>query len=118
MRAGSRLAVVVAAALSLSVVLSGCAPAPYDSATARELQSDVLDVSRAAADGDWAATSAGLDHVVAAAQQAADAGRIGTDRLESILAAVAAIRADLRTERTVSPSPAPSPHHGKKGPNK
>ncbi len=117
MRARRRLAVVVAVALSLSMALSGCAPARYDSATAGELQSDVLDVTRAAADRDWTGASAGLDRVVAAAQQAADAGRIGVDRLRSILAAVAAVRADLRTESTVSPPPTPGPHH-EKGPKK
>lgn len=117
MRARRRLAVAVAVALSLSMALSGCAPARYDSATAGELQSAVLDVTRAAADGDWAEASTGLDRVVAEAQQAAGAGRIGVDRLRSILAAVAAVRPDLRTESTVSPPATPSPHHGK-GPKK
>lgn len=113
MSAWRRPAVVAAVALSLSLALSGCATAKYDPASAAELQSDVLDVSRAAADGDWAQASAGLDRVVAEAQRAADAGRIGTDRLNSILAAVAAVRADLRAETSVSPPPTPSPHHGK-----
>jgi hypothetical protein len=117
MRARRQLAVVVTVASCLSVTLSGCASAPYDPATAGELQSDVLDVSRAAADGDWAGVSAGLDRVVAEAQQAADAGRIGVDRLESIFAAVAAVRADLRAGSTVSSPPTPSTHHGK-GPKK
>src|SRR3954469_9288081 len=112
MRAGHRLA-AAAVALSVSMALSGCAPARYDPVTSVTLQSDVLDVSRAAANGDWAGASAGLDGVVADAQQAADAGRIDADRLESILAAVAAVRADLHAETTVSPPPKPSPHHGK-----
>jgi hypothetical protein len=105
-------AVFVAIGLALSLALAGCAPTQYDSATANELQSDVLGVSRAAADGDWAGASAGLDRVVTAAQQAAAAGRIGPDRLQSILAAVADVRADLQHEIAVSPSPEPT-HHGK-----
>lgn len=115
MSALHRLAGVVAIAVSLCLTLSGCAPSRYDSASAANLQSDVLDVSKAAADGDWSGASAGLDRIVAEAQQDADAGRIGLDRLNSILAAVAAVRADLRAETTVSPSPTPGPHH-KKGP--
>ena len=106
--------------LALSLVLAGCAPAPYDPATATQLQSEVLDVSRAAADGDWEGAWAGLDRVVSTAQQAAAAGRIGSDRLQSILAAVADVRADLQHEIAVSPSPTPTPsptppppHHGK-----
>ena len=111
----ARRLVVVAVALSLCVTLSGCTPNRYDPSSAAKLQSDVLDVSKAAADGDWARASAGLDRVVAEAQQDADAGRIGLDRLNSILAAVAAVRADLRAEIAVSPSPTPNSHH-KKGP--
>ena len=113
MSARRRVAAVVAVALFLSAALSGCAPARYDPASAAKLQSDVLDVSTAAADGDWSGTSAGLDRVVADAQQDAEAGRISLARLNSILAAVAAVRADLRAETVVSPSPTPSPHHGK-----
>jgi len=108
-----RLAVVVVVALCLPITLAGCASTGYDPASAAKLQSDVLDVSKAAADGDWSKASAGLDRVVAEAQQDADAGRIGIDRLNSILAAVAAVRADLRAETASSPSPTPSPHHGK-----
>ena len=104
--------VFAAIGLALSLALAGCAPAPYDSATAHQLQSDVLDVSRAAADGDWAGAASGLDRVVTAAQQAAAAGRIGSDRLQSILAAVADVRADLQHEIATSPSPEPT-HHGK-----
>jgi len=113
-RARRRLVVILAIALSSSVTLSGCAPTRYDPASAAKLQSDVLDVSKAAADGDWSGASAGLDRVVAEAQQDADAGRIDRDRLNSILAAVAAVRADLRAETaTIPPSPTPKPHHGK-----
>jgi hypothetical protein len=112
MSAGRRLA-VVSVALSLSLTLSGCAPARYDPVTSATLQSDVLDVSRAAANGDWAGATAGLDRVVTDAQRAADTGRIDADRLQSILAAVAAVRTDLQAETTVSPPPKPNPHHGK-----
>lgn len=103
---------LAAIGLILALVLAGCAPAPYDPATANQLQSDVLGISRAAAEGDWEGASAGLDRVVTAVQQAAAAGRIGSDRLQSILAAVADVRADLQHEIAVSPSPTPT-HHGK-----
>ena len=115
-----RRAGIPAVALALLVALAGCAATPsvdattsYDSATAQRLQDQVLAVSRDSAQGEWSSAAAGLDRLVASAQQAADAGLISSDRLAGILAAVASVRADLQAAIAATPSPTPTkPGHG------
>lgn len=87
----------VVAALVLAASLAGCGPAdtglPRD--TARQLQERVLGVSQSAARNDHPAalnTLAALEEDVTAA---ADGGHVSEERLQSIMASITAVRAEL-----------------------
>lgn len=81
----------------LAAALAGCAPsAPdLDSGTGKELQSQVLAVSQAAAAEDPAAGLRSLDGLVGRLTAAAANGEVSFKRHHSIMKAVEAVRADL-----------------------
>jgi peptidoglycan hydrolase CwlO-like protein len=81
----------------IAAALAGCAPsAPdLDSGTGKELQSQVLAVSRAAAAEDPAAGLRSLDGLVGRLTAAAANGEVSFKRHHSIMKAVEAVRADL-----------------------
>lgn len=91
---------VIAGAAALALTLSGCAeepPSPYASATASDLQQSVLHVTEAAGDGDYAAARTRLDELEVATKVAHARGEITAARQDSILAAIALVRADLES---------------------
>lgn len=87
----------IAAALLLAAALAGCGPADtgLQQGAARQLQERVLGVSQAAAGNDHAAALKDLASLEADLGTAATNGQVSEDRRRSILAAVAAVRADL-----------------------
>ena len=90
---------IVAAATCAALTLSGCAaqpePSPYATAAAADLQQTVLHVTEAAGDGEYAAASTRLDELEVAAKVAHARGELTEARRDSILAAIALVRADL-----------------------
>lgn len=90
----------VAAALLLAAALAGCGPADtgLQQDAARQLQERVLGVSQAAAGSDHAAALKALESLEADLGAAATNGQVSEDRRRSIVAAVAAVRADLEAE--------------------
>lgn len=90
-----RLRAVVAIALTAGL-LAGCAGgSSYDSATAERLQQQVLVVSTASADGDWAGASTALLELEASAATALARGEITQERFDAIMAALSLVRADI-----------------------
>lgn len=108
----SRLTVFAATALIVVGALSACsnAPAAIESATADRLQSSVLDVTSAAANGDYETALALLSAVEADLRTAASAGQITAERSAEIQTAITAVNSDLlaATEASV-PEPTPTP---------
>jgi septal ring-binding cell division protein DamX len=96
-RPGKPRVIPIAAALLLAAALAGCGPANtgLQQGAARQLQERVLGVSQAAAGSDHAAALKGLESLEADLGAAATNGQVSEDRRRSILAAVAAVRADL-----------------------
>jgi hypothetical protein len=94
---GSRSGAAVA--LVGALVLSGCAAqdrqAPYATATAADLQQTVLHVTKAADDGEFAAARTRLHELEVATKVAHARGELTEARHDSILAAIALVRADL-----------------------
>ena len=88
---------VLAAAVLLAVGLAGCATqdAAYPPATSDALQSGVLTVTQAAADGDPEAALARLNELEAALLDALARDAINQSRFDSVTAAIALVRADL-----------------------
>src|SRR5829696_7790251 len=90
---------VAAAAAAAALLLSGCAsqqqPSPYATAAAADLQQTVLHVTRAAGDGEFAAARTRLDELEVGTKVAHARGELTEARKDSILAAVALVRADL-----------------------
>jgi hypothetical protein len=92
-----RVAVSLLAA-GLIIAIAGCAPPPdLDAKTGRELQSRVLAVTTAAATGDPATGLRTLDELVEHLTRAAANGDVSFRRHQSIMKAVEAVRASLRT---------------------
>ncbi|TFD48873.1 hypothetical protein E3T55_12540 [Cryobacterium frigoriphilum] len=119
-RPRSRLTLFAATALIVVGALSGCsnAPAALESATADRLQSSVLDVTSAAATGDYETALSLLTAVEADLRTAASAGQVTAERSAEIQAAITAVNADLLAAveasvpvpaSTPSPSPTPTP---------
>lgn len=80
----------------LTGALAGCTAAPeLDRAAARELQSQVLAVTEAAAADDPAASLKHLDELVLKLDEAAGRGDVSFTRHQSIRKSVDAVRADL-----------------------
>jgi septal ring-binding cell division protein DamX len=96
-RSGKARVMPVAAALLLAAALAGCAPADtgLQQDAARQLQGRVLGVSQAAAGNDHAAALKALERLEADLGAAATNGQVSEDRRRSIVAAAAAVRADL-----------------------
>jgi hypothetical protein len=87
-------------AVMLSGVLAGCAAAPeLDRTAARQLQSQVLAVTEAAAANDPAASVKRLDELVVNLDEAAARGEVSFKRHQSIKASVDAVRADLAAQQ-------------------
>lgn len=110
----SRLSVFAATVLIVVVALSGCsnAPAAIESATADRLQSSVLDVTSAAANGDYETALALLSAVEADLRTAASAGQVTAERSAEIQTAITAVNSDLLAAVEASvpePTPTPSP---------
>jgi hypothetical protein len=102
---------LLAAPVVLVALLSGCAgPATdLDAGTGRDLQSRVLVVANAAADGDTAGALAALDALEAQLAAAEVAGTVSATRAADIRAAIARVRVDLApTVETPTPTPEPS----------
>jgi hypothetical protein len=102
---------LLAAPVVLVALLSGCAgPATdLDASTGRDLQSRVLVVAYAAADGDTAGALAALDALEAQLAAAEVAGTVSATRAADIRAAIARVRVDLApTVETPTPTPEPS----------
>lgn len=93
-----RVRLVTAVAAS-ALLLSGCAapnqPNPYATATAADLQQSVLHVTEAAGDGDLAAALTRLHELEVSTKVAHARGELTLARQDSILSAIALVRADL-----------------------
>lgn len=103
MRLTVRIARAVALAVAAGLVVSGCAGGTsYDDDTARDLQQQTLAVTTAAADGDWNAAAMRLMALEADARDAHARGLVSTERLESIVAAIALVAASVEAERVAA----------------
>lgn len=101
---------LLAAPVVVVALLSGCAgpAADLDASTGRDLQSRVLVVANAAADGDTAGALAALDALEAQLAAAEAAGTVSATRAADIRAAIALVRADL-SPAVETPAPTPEP---------
>jgi len=92
-----RLALVSLALSALA--LSGCAgaPVPLQPATAEQLQSAVLEVTTAAAEGDLTGAQALLTSLEASLRTAAAGGQVTPERSAEIQAAINLVGTDLAT---------------------
>jgi len=81
----------------VAATLTGCGPAVPDLEpdAAKQLQANVLSVTRSAAGQDAAGALKSLDELVAQLDAAAAEGRVSFKRHQSIMKAVDAVRADL-----------------------
>lgn len=99
-RAGRLLGPVVLGTVLLTGVLAGCAAAPeLESGAARQLQSQVLTVTEAAAAKDPAAALAQLDRLVLTLDEAAGRGEVSLQRHQSIRTSIDTVRADLNAQQ-------------------
>ncbi len=82
---------------TLALALAGCTgvATEYPATTASALQQQVLATTSAAADGDYEAALTRLDELEVAVADALADGSISQARADSILAAIALVRADL-----------------------
>lgn len=98
---GLRARTVLAAATVLIAgsALTGCSggEAELKASAAKQLQSGVLSVTTAAADGDFATAQSALANVQADVLAAAAAGEVTADRSTEIQAAIKLVAADLET---------------------
>jgi hypothetical protein len=103
-RPGSILAGSLFSAVLLAGALAGCgAPAPeLGGEAAKELQSQVLGVSEAAAADDSAGSLKLLDGLVTQLDQAAARGDVSFKRHQSIRTAIDAVRADLTAKQAAA----------------
>ena len=130
----SRTVLVAATLLIAGTVLTGCSggEAELKASAAKQLQSGVLAVTTAAADGDFATAQSALANVKADVLAAAAAGEVTSERSKEIQATIKLVTADLAAaiakgkpaptkapeptdepapteEPTVEPEPAPEP---------
>jgi hypothetical protein len=107
-------ATVAAVVLSAGVVLSGCAQAPsFDPDAAATFQERVLEVSTAASTAEFDAALQMVAELEVEVKDALARGLITPERHDSILAAIALVRADLEAaiaaQQPPPPPPAPEP---------
>lgn len=105
-------ATVTAVVLSAGVVLSGCAQAPsFDPDAAATFQERVLEVSTAASTAEFDAALQKVSELEVEVKDALARGLITPERYDSILAAIALVRADLEAaiaaQQPAPPSPEP-----------
>lgn len=104
-RGGSRpvLAGWMLGAVLPAGILAGCAPAPeLDRDAARQLQSQVLTVTEAAAANDPAAALQQLDGLALKLDEAAARGGVSFQRHQGIRAALESVRADLTAQQAAA----------------
>ncbi len=103
---------ITSAALAFVVALSGCAAerSSYDHETAALLQDEVLEISQLSAEAEFASALLALTELEVTVKDVRARGLVTEERYESILAAVALVRADLEAAiAAVTPSPDPEP---------
>lgn len=107
----SRFTIAGAALLLVGATLSGCSSsADLQQATAAQLQSGVLDVTTAAAAGDYASAQSALDALQADLLAAAAAGQVTAARSAEIQSAINLVSDDLASATVAStPTPTPTP---------
>ncbi|MBG6215376.1 MAG: hypothetical protein LH475_11150 [Cryobacterium sp.] len=95
----NRLTVTVSGLLLL-LPLAGCAAEPVDlhASTAKNLQAAMLDITEAAAAGDFGDAQSLLTHMQANLRTAAAAGQVSAERSASIQSAINLVSADLTVE--------------------
>lgn len=102
-------ATVTAVVLSAAVVLSGCAQSPsFDPDAAAMFQERVLEVSTAASTAEFEAALQKVAELEVEVKDALARGLITPERYDSILAAIALVRADLEAA-IAAQQPAPPP---------
>ena len=99
-RIRNRLTVAVAAGLLLLLPLAGCAaePVQLEASTAQNLQAAMLDVTEAAAAGDFTDAQSLLTDMQADLHAAAAAGQVSAERSSSIQTAINLVSNDLTVE--------------------
>lgn len=103
-------AAVTAVVLSAGVVLSGCAQAPsFDPDAAATFQERVLEVSTAASTAEFDAALQKVAELEVEVKDALARGLITPERYDSILAAIALVRADLEAAIAAQQPPPPPP---------
>lgn len=90
-----RFGALIGVVLSIGLVTGCVGSSTYDTETAGRLQQQVLAVSTASAEGDWAAASTALMELEASAATALARGEITQARFDAIMAAVSLVRADI-----------------------
>ncbi len=101
--AGRLLGKVVLAIALLCGTVSGCAAAPeLNGDAARELQSQVLTVTEAAAANDPAAALRHLDGLVQKLDEAAGRGEVSFQRHQSIRKSIDTVRTDLNAQQAAA----------------
>jgi colicin import membrane protein len=99
-RIRNRLTVAVAAGLILVLPLAGCAaePVQLEASTAQNLQAAMLDITEAAAAGDFTDAQSLLTTMQADLHAAAAAGQVSAERSSSIQSAINLVSDDLTVE--------------------
>ncbi|MDJ0339433.1 mucin-associated surface protein [Cryobacterium sp. PH31-O1] len=95
-----RLTLVAAVAVGLLLPLAGCAADPVDlqASTAESLQGEILQISEAAAAGDFASAQTLLTAMQENLQTATASGQVNAERSASIQSAINSVRDDLTVE--------------------
>ncbi|HEU4807242.1 MAG TPA: hypothetical protein VFT01_03200 [Homoserinimonas sp.] len=98
-----------------AITVAGCAPqqTDYDPDIADRLQGEVLEVSQLSANADFTSALLGLSELEVELKDARARGLLTEERYESIMAALALVRADLEAAIAAqAPSPAPESEGG------
>ena len=97
---GGGFRVILGTALAVSL-LTGCEVPTLEPGAAEELQSQVFEVTDAAAAGEYEQALAALDELSVRLDTASRLGDVSPSREERIRAAINAVRMNLETEITV-----------------
>lgn len=91
---------IAAVAVGFLLPLAGCAADPVDlpAGTAESLQSEILEISEAAAAGDFASAQSLLTAMQSNLRTAAAAGQVSAERSAAIQSAINLVRGDLTVE--------------------